>query len=383
MLLIGDSKDRELIGRYLSGQRIIWDTIVHKAFQKKEFSVISNIFLCVSSYHSYFSKKKIPLLYLEEMRSFTHSLMERLVDENIHNVVRDALMTFEKILENHYENSIPKEEEIHELIYFFEKTEENYKKAYGNPGANNVRIETNLQWQQIYADIPYIFSIAIRKSLDKKNRVIFDDALNSIKHIAHAAYISNMGDFQKAWIVRMQSSEFYYYQLEAIKSKLLTEDIHLESFDPFVLDRMIDSNSISKKYVFVSTGEFLVDLHKLNKLNLRSFNFIGAIGRHCTNSYDLPGAKESFEYILKLVDYFKNAFEIDLDKNADNYKVLKEEVESFIKFHKMQPFRVAKIGDKDSDNENIDNALIDRLEKLLADFKEIKVNETKGNLSWD
>ena len=132
--LIGDSKDRVLIGQYLSGQRIIWDIIVHKAFQKKEFSVISSIFLCVQSYHSYFSEKRIPLLHLEEIESFIKSLMERLVDENIHTVIDDALRIFERITESHYGKSVPKEEVLPELIYFFEKTDDNHTKAYSNPG---------------------------------------------------------------------------------------------------------------------------------------------------------------------------------------------------------------------------------------------------------
>jgi hypothetical protein len=379
--LISASKDRKLIGRYLAGQRIIWDTIIHKAFLKKEFAVISNIFLCVQSYHSYFSEKKIPLLYLEEIESFVKSLTERLADENIHNVVRDALMTFERIIENHYEKSIPKEEEIHELIYFFEKTEENYQKAYGNPGLNRTRMDTHSQWEQIYSDLPYIFSIALRKSIEKKNRAIFDDALNSIAHLNHAAYISNMGNYQKAWIARMQSMDFYYYQLEAIKAQLITKDIEIKSMDS-VLDRMIDSNSLSKKYIFISTGEFMTELYEIGKLNLSSFNFIGAIGRHCSNNYESVGAQESLEYILKLVHYFKNAFEKNLDRDVKNYVYLKEEVESFIKWHAMKPFKATKIGEKDAKNENLDNALIERLKTLLAAFKEVKLSEAEANIDW-
>src|SRR5690606_34455144 len=121
--------------------------------------------------------------------------------------------------------------------------EENHKKAYGNPGGDGERMDNNLQWHQIESDIPYIFSIAVRKAIDKKNRSIVDGALHSIRHVIHAAFNSDMGEYQKAWIARMESGTFYHYQLEAIKANLITKDIEVESVDPFVLDRMIDSNS--------------------------------------------------------------------------------------------------------------------------------------------
>jgi hypothetical protein len=97
----------------------------------------------------------------------------------------------------------------------------------------------------------------------------------------------------------------------------------------------------------------------------------------------LPGAKESFEYILKLVSYFKNAFEINLEKNANNYMVLKEEVESFIKFHEMKPFSETKIGEKDPKNENLDTVLVERLNNILAGFKEVAAHTAEASIDWD
>ncbi|CAN5364141.1 hypothetical protein BH10BAC4_BH10BAC4_13760 [soil metagenome] len=380
--LIGESTDRELIGRYLSGQRLIWDAIVHKAFQKKEFTVISNVFLMVSFYHQHFSEKKIPLLFLEEIRSFINSLMERLVEENVHTVIDDALRTFERIVENHYNKSVPNEDVLHQLTYFFEKTEENHKKAYSNPFKDIERMDNNLQWSQIHSDIPYIFSIVLQKAIEKKNRTIFDDAINSVAHLNHAAYISNMGNYHKAWIARLQAMEYYHYQLEAIKTNLITKEIEIKALDS-VLDRMIDSDTLSKQYIFISTGEFMFELYNLSKLNLRSFNFIGSIGRHCANNYHLPGAKTSFEYILKLVGYFKNEFEKKLDKDFKNYRYLKEEVESFIQWHEMKPFIQTKLGEKDAKNENLDRGLIERLEKLSNEFKPFTPDETESSITWD
>lgn len=381
--LIAESKDRELIGRLLSGQRIIWDTIVHKAFQKKEYSVVSNVFRAISLYHSYFAEKKIPLLYLEEIRSFVNSLMERLVVENIHSVVEDALITFERIIENHYEKSVPKENVLYELTYFFEKTEFNYKRAYSNPGQDSERMDNNMQWSQIYSEIPYIFSVAIRTAIEKKNGLIVDSVLHSIKHLTHASYLSEMGEFQKAWIIRRKCDTFYHYQLEAIKANLIVKDIEIDSVDTFVLDKMIDSNSISKKYLFFATGEFMIELHRLGKLNLASFNFIGSIGRHCANNYKTQGAMESFEYILRMVAFFKSEFENDLGRHLINYLKLKEEVTSFISFHEMKPFMETKIGEKNPKNENLDKGLIERLKSILGEFKEVTYRESSSGISWE
>ncbi len=376
--LIRDSKDRNLIGRYLSGQRLIWDAIVQKSFQKKEYSAIQNIFISLSTFHNHFSKNKIPLLFLEELRFFIHSLIERMVDEGLNEQVENAIVIYEKILEYHYNNSAPQESDLKELIHFFEQSEESYKEAYGGRTRSN-SYNTVHQWNALYSGIPYFFSIIIYKSIEKKNLVLFDRAIGSIQHLIHALYLSKLSDRQKAWIVRMLSGEFHEFQIVALKKGLAIDRIN--TLESIIVDKMIDENSLAKEFALVSASEFLINLHKLGKLNYEAINFLGSIGRHCANNYAEDARYvESFNYILRVVEHFKKLLEIDLRKNGQLYRWLADAVDSYIRFHKDPNFgrRIEK-----GEQKKIDTTLVERLDKLLKSFEPIDFKDEEFRVEWD
>ena len=79
----------------------------------------------------------------------------------------------------------------------------------------------------------------------------------------------------------------------------------------------------------------------------------------------------------------KNEFEKDIDKNRKNYLTLKEEVESFVRFHEMKPFMQTKIGEKDPKNENFDSVLINRLKKIINEFKKVDNDKKNEGINWE
>ncbi len=376
--LIGGSKDPIEIGRYLSGQRLIWDAIAQKSFQKKEFSAIQNIFLALSNYHLHFSKNKIPLLYLEELRFFIHSLAERLAVENLNETVNDAVVIYEKILEYHYDNSTPPESELKELLHFFEQSQDSYNAAYKR---NHWRDRSDLesQWRQIDSDIPYFFNVILYKAIEKKNLILFDRIISVISHLIHVVFNSKMGDKQKAWIIRMLAGELWYFQILGFKKELKIERII--THDSFVIDRMIDNNSLSKEFVFTSASEFLFELYEIDRVDYEVINFWGSIGRHCAGHYvENSTHSETLNYILRVIEKFKELLEEDLKgKNIQLYIWIKEAIESFILYHNDPSYRnvVSK-----AVNFEINNALIDRCENLVKSFKTVETPSGEVTVHW-
>ncbi len=381
--LIGSSVDRTFIGSLLTGQKIIWESIVHKAIQKKEYAIIVNLLTAHSFYHVHFSKNRIPLLYLEELSFFMKALVERLVKEDVAEVVEQVLFSYEKILENHYNNSAPPQEKIRDLKFMLGE-EDRFTGGEFSLGKQEESINVNLQWQKLHSDIPYVFSIILSKSIEEKNQVIFERAIMSIPSLIHSAYRSKMGQLQKAFIIRSLAGKLHYYQVEALKNEVIKETFGLKSMlDTFTITEMIDENFAHKKFVLESSMEFLIDLFKIKKLDTDQINLLGAIGRHCANKYsESVSQKETFKYIIKVAKYFKALFEADLDANAKNYIALREAVESFDKFHKMASLTTWKPG-QDEVKKETDPALIDEIAKLLAEFKPISLQELPRTISWD
>jgi hypothetical protein len=380
--LIGFSNDREMIGSLLTGQKMIWDSIVPKVLQKKEYVVINNLLLAHSFYHHHFSEKKIPLLYLEELSFFMKALVERLVKEDAADAVEQALLSYEKIIAHHYDNSVPPQEKIRDLKFMLKEEEKNVTKDF-KLSSQDESININLQWHVINSDLPYIFSIILSKSIEEKNHVLFERAIMSIPSLVDQAHRSKMGDLQKAFIIRHLAGTLHYYQIEALKNGIIKETIRIRTMlDSFTLTTMIDEGKEYKKYVLESSAEFLIDLFKHKKLDAYQINFIGSIGRHCVNKYqDSESQKETFAYILRIAKYFKAAFENDLDANAKNYVALREAVESFIEFHKMESLTTWKPG-QSREKKETDKSLLDEISNFLKEFQNVSVQELPSTIPW-
>lgn len=380
--LIDSSRNREEIGRYLSGQKLIWEAIVHKAFQKKDYDVINNIFLANSLYHYYFSKKEIPLLFLEEIKYFIEGVAERLVQENLTENVEQVNIYFERILEFHYNHSLPPEDEIRDIVRFKNK----YSKKKELPkSSSSYNIDVSLQWQNVYSDIPHIFSTILSQAIESKSLIIFERSLDSVQQLISTAYNSSLGEFQKAWVIKLLVGKLYYFQIEAIKKGLIKDSISLKAFNHFLQDTIVEEDFFYKKELLVSSSEFLLDLFKIGKLDLRNphLNFLGGLGRHCSNNFiESETYRETLYYIIKVINHLKLMFEKSLSENSINYKELKLDIESFIQFHKEPIQRKWNFPTSDQKNE-VDSKLICKLQSLLSEFKEIQESETNNRIEWE
>ena len=167
--LIGDSHDRVMIGSLLTGQKLIWESVINKAIQKKEYLLIERVFTMVRLYHFHFSQKKIPLLYLEVLTFYIENLLERMIKEGAGNSVEQILIDFEKILEDHYNNSSPKEDQLWDLMDYYGQ-----HPPARDPVANWHQLDaTELQWQKIVHTIPNVFSLTLTNTMQTKNLTYF------------------------------------------------------------------------------------------------------------------------------------------------------------------------------------------------------------------
>ena len=362
--LIGNSKDSDIVRSYLTGQKIIWESIVNKAIQKKEYKILEKIFLSIRIYHYQFAQKKIPLLYLEELTFFIHNTTERLVKENIGDAVERLILDFEQILEHHYENSVPNEKEIWDLMDYYQQNPAPKDHFQDRSQAHLI----DAQWDQISSNIPYIFSIILSNSIETKNITIFERTLSAMTHLITVAQISNMGLFQKAWVIRELLDDLNYYQIQGFKRGVLKDTYHVEWINTSDMTSIIDDNAFYKKDILESTSRFFIELMSLEKLHPETINFMSSIGRHCANSLAKAAHYiEILEYILKVFIYLKTEIELDKQKNVDSYEALRTGIESFIKFQKMSRIRGWQEG-MSLENQNIDNDLIEKLESLLKEF---------------
>jgi len=369
--LIGTSKDRAYIGSLLTGQRLLWETLVNKAFQTKEFTAIGNVFLVISDYHQRFSRLKIPLLYLEEIRFFTHAVVERLIKEDVNEVTENVVFIYEQILRRHYLFSLPPEDQINDFKDH-SMVERNRRTGW--------QIEAiDLQWQEIAHSIPYVFSIISSKSIEKKNMGIFRVVLSAYQQLLNDLQDAEIGPLSKSQLIKDHVRNFYSEQIAAIKSGLLVETIYVEQLNWFIPD-MIDANSSYKTDVLESYSEFLLELYSLNKLDPYTINSLASLGRHCADKYlNNVGSKETMLYILKVIRHLKQLFEGQIPMNVESYNALRYAVNSFIEFHKKPDYKAGKAIPKQQQDED----LLQLLNDLLKEFKELETAKSISRVDWN
>jgi hypothetical protein len=375
--LIGNSHDRVMIGSLFTGQKLIWESIINKAIQKKEYVLVERVFTMVRLYHFHFSQKKIPLLYLEELTFYTENLLERMIKEGSGSTVEQILIDFEKILEDHYDNSSPKEDQLWDLMDYYGQ----------NPPARDPVTNWNqldaveLQWQKIVHTIPNVFSLTLTNSMQTKNLTVFRRALGSVSHLLMVVMNSKMGQFQKAWILRDLLGVLHVHQIEGLTKGFVTETYNIEWVRSHQMKIMVEEDLFCKKQVLESTSEFFIELSNIGKLDKEVLNVLSSLGRMCASNYSLQSCKNTLSYILRFFKHLQTELEKDKSQNLELYIFLRESISSFVKFHQKPLTGLwKKVGE--NMQTNIDNALIESLEKILQTFSNDQLDQRVVRINW-
>lgn len=334
-LIIENKDDEAKIGRLIEGLLVIWKEYSGNAIRNKDSSNLNRIFECLEYMHVHFSKNKIHLRILNDFDFYIKNLLSKIIEEKNFEPIHEIAFLIERILTYHYENSTPQEGELTSLRHIFG---ESYFKTYPAMrdyifgGFRDPHIELNIQWEKISEEIPYYFNIILNESIKNRQTNTFFVIFHTLHSLQVEVLRSSLGKFQKRQIISSLQNNYFYYQIKAIESNLISQpiEVYLPNID-------LVSDAIDYKQPFVVTiikkdFDFLVELNKLKMLDFSSHPVVycGAIGRHCMVNIEKDRFYRQCMFLIiseikRLKDFLGKE-----DHNKENIEELLAQVNSFI-----------------------------------------------------
>ncbi|MBA7537867.1 hypothetical protein ES705_30137 [subsurface metagenome] len=366
--------DNKAINNLTEGLLVIWKEFSANSIKSKDNTNVERIFECLEYVHSYFSKKDISIIYLDDISTYIKNLLSTIIDDNIFEPIDSILFIINRILINHYTNSTPPEDKLPALRWAFQ---DDYIKSYPSTKDydhssiyDNTLIDNDLQWGNIL-DIQDVFRIILRESIKNKRTDTFFRVFHSLKSLANdVIQLTSLGKFHKKFIINDILRVYYYYQEDAIQNKLIANPLDLYYPDINLVKGALKNKQYFVVRIIQQDFEFLRLLHQNELLDLaiKLEDYIGAIGRTCMVNLKKKNRlyKRCMFLIIREIKTLKKLFEQDLHRNKNNYQALYLNVKSFIKYYN-QP--MPKKTDEIPIIKKVDYFLIIVINKLQASFQ--------------
>lgn len=332
-LIKKNKNDSESIEKLIDGLLVIWKEYSSLSIKNKNDTNLIRIFESLEYLHIEFSKNHI-YLNLREIDAYIRQLLSRIINEQILEPLEQIIFLIERILNFHYDNSIPNEGELNDLKWTFG---ESYIRAYPlmkeSKFYNDDPIFKNdLQWEVIVETIPYYLTIILRESINNKRTNTFFNVFHAIRRLENFVVCSSLGFFQKSYIIKDLQDDYYFYQTDAIENKLINNSKEIFFPNINLVRNAVEYNQKDVLKIIRKDFDFIIKLQKSQILDLTISkpNYIGAIGRYfMINLGNNKRCKGYMFYLIKKIIELKTLFEEDKEISLSNYHRLYEEVKSF------------------------------------------------------
>lgn len=338
-LIIEKKTQPDTIDRLIDGLLVLWREYTGCSIRNKDYNNLIRIFECFEYLHVNFSKNDIYLRKLNEVGFFIRDLLTKSVAESIFEPIQKILFLIERIVQYHFDNTVPQEGEIPQLRHIFK---ESYFRRYPKmkdyvfAGMRDPFFEKNITWEIISHEIPYYLNTILYESIRLKRSDAMKVTFHAMESLENETIRSlSLGRFQKEVIIRQLQGSSHYYQIEAVRNRIITQPNE-------ILNPNIDlvTEAIDRKYPFAITiirkdFEFLNELINYNLFDL-SYDpavYFGAIGRHCmalinTDKY----YRQCMFLILKEISDLKNTLETK-GLNKENINEIYSQMASFKNYY--------------------------------------------------
>lgn len=366
--LITNKIDRRALREGYNTLFIVWNGIISESFSNNNFLALKEIWNSIVKIHNHHADNKIELIRTEALETFYENFIEQLLKNNQDDIITNGLFKIQAIFEKHLQKSVPKEELIRDIDYIFE---------LGKNPKHNVDVE--LQWDHICEDIPRMIDIIIEKSLDYKRVTVLESAFLALSELINVAYNSKIGNYQKNIIIVSLFRNLVYSYGECIKKEVITMSRCMRVLD-YTTDYFIEENPDYLKNIMNSLIEYLMDLMKAKKLDLKNGkSTLGGKFRHIVMLHEKgDNYSDIITLILDFIKWTKNQYENDQEIDAENYIALLEISKSLIHFHKLTHKLDRNTGWIAKEEGKISTELIKQIEQIIKSFK--KIDEAKKKI---
>lgn len=346
---------------------IIWDVIFQKAIEKKNYSVLNYAWVIYNCFFKHILNNKKQIQEYEELILIFKNFLSKIVEGGFNQVVKNSMRHIANSIIFQIKNNCPKENEISDIRYYFEKDFE-----------SKIQHDfiKNQQWNFITHEMINIFPYILDRSLSCKNQEIFNDTQWAYSFFILDISQEEIGEKLKHLIIIDAFSTSYYKCQLALEKNLFNNTDEIKVFRVEDLFEWLKDDKTYFKRCFSIVSDFVLECcekEQFGNMYYWHFNF-GAIGRKCAIEYNNHQKyAECLNYIIEIYSRLRVYFEKNLNRDGLKYLNIIEELNSFIAYHKQ-------------DNYNLNQELIENINNEIAKFKKsLEIQEILNNqkIKWN
>lgn len=319
--IIGTEDNRRKTGQVVQALNIIWNAIILKAIEKKNYQVLSFIWNGFSQFHDHFADKKLPLINLERHHDIFKEFIVKLEHNGLTGIIQTGLFKIEKAIIRHLRENCPPEDHISDVEWILGSGKYESKGGIGS----------NIQWQKIADDYPYLFDICLNLAIEHKNRELFNHTIFQLRYFLDDVESSEIEESKKHLMVVDIVGTICYYATTAIEKGLFEKSSSLHVLPSSDLYKMVENDKPYFKRCMSSYSDMAISLAKLNALDLGFYREInlGAIGRVVSEKFNQDiRFQEALFFVLDTMGKMREVFEEDLKIHGEKYLKLAKDIES-------------------------------------------------------
>ncbi|MCB0549352.1 MAG: hypothetical protein KDD19_17370 [Phaeodactylibacter sp.] len=251
--------------------------------------------------------------------------------------------------------------------------EEKINELYESHKAPKGDTEEGFKWTLIYDQWINAFQKILKDSIETNNEFAFNTVsiyiLSLLGKMSKAQYL---GPLQKDYVVVRQYMHLCFNCLKAIKDGFNRSKITLGINSPLnsFITTAIRENSSHLRKLLLSTGNYIIELARLNAIDLGILFELEDILNWLQEKQENKLAKQGLLYMLKIVASIKEQMEKSLESNSDAYDQLRKIVTKFS-------------GNLNKANDLQLRRKLQKMERSFIEIPKLKWIDGHGYIKWE
>lgn len=351
--ILGDGNNRTEAEVVFDGTSFIWNAGNFEALRVGNYQYFETIWESIEELYEYAAKKKIELLNFQYLNFYLRDYIKFLTRNKLGDSLNKGANVLFNIFTQNLKSNCPPQEEINMLYYIFEKS--------GKRQNNSL---SNIQWDIINEFITLITDIQ-SSAIEIVDKDLYDTCKRKFEFLIREINFNKFPElkiYQEASIIISIISYQTYIGFNANENKLFKDSQWTFQIDPSLIAELIKKKKFYVGKILQKISDFLIKSQRKQRLDdFFTLNYWGSIARHISPFYlTNKTAQKSMGFILDTFEKLKNEIEeTQLPEQGQNYNAIKSQIESIKKY-------------LERDNEGIKPPILQRINKLLQKFVEVK-----------
>lgn len=336
-------ENNEDIRRYISQRLVSFyiDIIDFILSQPNNSFLLNSVWETVQEIYSLSIKKKETAIHFQYFRKlFFERYFTRLFEYNKEEVIKNGIITINKIIEEQLDN-MPIDEKIFFLDIYRRNFDQNFTERDSVLNEEEKLYEKH--WKETAIELTGLFPLIINKSISKNKPEIIQFCFEQMHALNFRLHLNRIGIYKEMFLYSHFINIICDYTYIAFQKNIFLEGVDARNSLPTLFIETIRQKHPAARNMLQKYCNLLIKLQKINKLDRwllgglsvgNSLFFSGELGdiaESCATKY--KEGIEFKEYLSDCIDTFKilkELYEEKLPENFDLYLLLKKRLEGIL-----------------------------------------------------